>query len=56
MYMAPYTDFRSKASEGCPVEIGFDINVAVASVTWAMVAGERSRREEIRSLSIFINY
>ena len=24
------------------MEIGFDINVAVANVTWAMVAGERS--------------
>ena len=37
------------------MEIGFDINVAVANVTWAMVAGERSRKGEIRPFLEAVN-
>ena len=49
------TLLRSKAEEGRPVEIGFDINVAVANVTWAMVAGERSKKGEIRPFLEAVN-
>ena len=35
--------------------MGFDINVAVANVTWAMVAGERSGRGEIRPFLEAVN-
>ena len=53
--MASIQNFRSKAEGGRPVEIGFDINVAVANVTWAMVAGERSGRGEIRPFLEAVN-
>ena len=35
--------------------MGFDINVAVANVTWAMVAGERGGRGEIRPFLEAVN-
>ncbi len=38
---------REKAASGVPQEIGYDVNVAVANVTWAMVAGERRSFDDV---------
>ena len=44
-------NFENASKEGkSPVEVGYDVNMSVANVTWALVSGERREHNDSRMM------